>query len=156
MDPVHRANDDLRDLVDELDAKIGTRRSAPANKSSLRGERTIDLTDEQPQVRRRMPGWLGLTIIIVSLVGLATIVVRPWDQCSYSTDVCRIAQLDIDALRVGLPNSELIAELPNIDALDPDDVLTVGEVFEMERFSEWDLEELLTDAEVEQMLATID
>lgn len=155
MEPVNRTNQDLWELVDDLDAKIGP--SSPSGSKTLAlGERVIDLTGEEPKVRRRFPAWLGFAAVILLFIGLATVAVRPWDQCGYSSEVCRIAQLDIDALRVALPNSDLIAQLPNIDALDPDDVLTVGDVFEMDRFVEWNLEDLLTDSEVDQLLATIE
>lgn len=152
MEPVNRTSEDLRELIEDLDSKIG-----PSSDSSTASadERIIDVTGDEPRVYRRIPAWLGFLAVTLLVVCLSILVVQPWNQCSYSSDICRIAQLDIDALRVALPNSDVIAELPNIDALDPDDVLTIGEVFEMERFKDLSLERLLTDAEVEQLLTAI-
>jgi hypothetical protein len=70
--------------------------------------------------------------------------------------VCAVAQLDIDALRITIPNSEVIATLPNIDALDPNDELTAGDIFAMERFAHLNFAELLTDEDLDRLLRASD
>lgn len=160
MEPVFRTSDNLRGLIAELDSKMAAGGPVPTKIASR--ERIIDLRDGAPELEPDPPKkqtltWGRLALILVLLVGVTYVVARPWqNDCDYSADVCRIAALDIDALRVALPNSDLIAQLPNIDALDPDDVLTAGDVFEMERFAELNLEELLSDDEISQVLATLD
>ena len=158
MEPVFRTSDNLRGLIAELDSKLGPQRTAP--KFTPTGERIIDLRDGAPEPEPDRSSarltWGRIALVLALLVGISYVVAQPWqNDCDYSSDICKIAELDIDALRVALPNSDLIATLPNIDALDPDDVLTVGEIFEMERFAELNLEELLTQVEVNQLLETL-
>lgn len=106
-----------------------------------------------PRFSERVPTWLGFLLVTLLGIGLAVVVVQPWQpRCGSGDDLCQIAMLDIDALRIAIPDSALMQALPNIDALDPDDVLTVGDIFEMERFADLDFEELLTDQDIDRLL----
>ena len=140
MEPVNRTSDDLRGLVTDLDDKLAERRDPII----------IDLRDRD---ERRLPSWIGLALVTLLGIALGFAVVQPWqERCTYGRDLCAVAELDIDALRVTIPDSELLARLPNIDALDPDDVLTAGDIFDMERFANLDFEELLTQDEIDRLL----
>lgn len=144
MEPVDRTSKDILGLVDELDTKLAHIRHAPMD--------PVVIPDDEPWVQR-VPTWLGMVVVLILGVGLATVVVRPWqERCSYDRAFCAVAELDIDALRVTVPHSALIAALPSIDALDPNDELTAGDIFRMERFEDIDFDELLTDEEVERLL----
>ena len=52
-----------------------------------------------------------------------------------------------------MPDSQLIAALPNIDAIDPNDELTAGDILAMEQFAHLDFAELLTQEDVDRLLA---
>jgi len=146
MEPVNRSSESLVGLVRELDDKLAETRVV--NRSD-----PDDITIIYP--KRRVPGWVGFTLVTLLGIGIGTLAVRPWqERCSYGNEVCAIAQLDIDALRITIPDSELIAILPNIDALDPNDELTVGEIFAMERFAHLNLAELLSDTDIDRLLST--
>lgn len=128
-------------LVGDLDRKLQQR-------SKYREPEIIP-----PRFSERVPTWLGFVLVTILGIGFAFLAIRPWQaRCNYSSDICRIAQLDIDALRVTIPESELLATLPNIDELDPNDELTAGDIFMMERFAHLDFEELITDEEIERLL----
>jgi hypothetical protein len=146
MGPVNRTSEHLRDLVIELDDKLAvTRGTVDREPTVIDGGRTS----------RTVPAWLGFLAVTLLGIGIGVMAVQPWqERCSYTREVCAIAQLDIDALRITIPNSELIAALPNIDTLDPNDELTAGDIFAMERFAHLNFEELLSDEEIEQVLAT--
>lgn len=140
VEPVDRSNETLRGLVNDLDNKL-----APIREQAYAAETVDD--------RRWRPSWLGLVVVTLLGIAIGFAVVQPWQQrCTYGRDVCQIAELDIDALRVTIPESELIAMLPNIDALDPNDELTAGDIFAMERFRDVDFGELLTQEEIDLLL----
>ena len=131
-------------LVSDLDQKLATSRS-----SRISDPDGIEIIPE-----RRMPGWLGIVLVTLLGIGIGAAVVQPWEKrCTYGRELCAVAELDIDALRITVPDSRLIAALPNIDALDPHDELTAGEIFAMERFSHLDFAELLTDEDIDRLLA---
>ncbi len=140
MEPVDRTSENLRGLVTDLDGKLAHRREPVVVPSSA-------------PAKRGVPGWLGIALVTLLGIGIGFAVVQPWQpRCSYGRDVCAVAKLDIDALRVTIPDSELIALLPNIDALDPNDELTAGDIFAMERFAHIDFEEVLTDEDIDRLL----
>lgn len=146
MEPVNRTGENLRDLVSELDDRLGTTRTNEDREP-------VVLQGANPS--RSVPAWLGFVAVTLLGIAIGTMVVRPWqERCSYAPEVCAIAQLDIDALRITIPNSELIATLPSIDALDPNDELTAGDIFAMERFAHLNFEELLSDEDIAQVLGT--
>lgn len=175
-------SENLRGLVNELDEKLAaTRRSrithpdgieiidAEANQGDWIGlVRDLDnkLADARPSrithpdgieiiQERRLPGWLGIVLVTLLGLGIGTAIVRPWqERCTYGRELCAVAELDIDALRITIPNSELIAVLPDIDALDPNDELTAGDIFAMERFAHLDFATLLTQDDIDRLLAT--
>ena len=106
-----------------------------------------------PRFSERVPTWLGFALVTLIIIAVAMLVVRAWQpQCDYSQEFCQVAELDIDALRIAIPDSELIAALPNIDALDPNDELTAGEIFAMDQFTDLDFEALITDDEIDELL----
>lgn len=144
MEPVNRTSEDLRGLVNDLDTKLADRRDRKRFEIPA-GDDGLD--------QHRVPSWLAMSVVIVLGIAIGFVVVRPWqERCTYSREFCAIAQLDIDALRVTIPESQIIAVLPNIDALDPNDELTAGDIFAMERFADVNFEELLTDDEVNRLL----
>ncbi len=144
MEPVDRTNRDLRGLLSELDTKLAERRDRPS---------LIEAANESLPAHQRVRTWLAMTIVIVLGIAIGFAVVRPWNErCAYNREFCLIAQLDIDALRVTVPDAELFAVLPSIDALDPHDELTAGDIFAMERFADVNFEDLLTDDEVDRLL----
>jgi hypothetical protein len=110
---------------------------------------------ERPSLGR-VPAWLGFAMVTLLGIGIGAAVVQPWhDRCAYNREeVCAIAQLDIDALRITIPESRLIASLPNIESIDPNDELTTGEIFAMDRFAHLNVEELLSDDEIDRVLGT--
>lgn len=146
MGPVNRTKGNLQDLVIELDDKLAvTRGTVGREPTIIKGGPTS----------RIIPGWLGFLAVTLLGIGIGVMVVQPWqERCSYGRDVCAIAQLDIDALRITIPNSQLIATLPNIDALDPNDELTAGDIFAMERFAHLNFEELLSEEDIDLVLGT--
>jgi hypothetical protein len=145
VEPVNRTSESLRGLVRELDDKLAETRV-------IRRSGPDDIMIVYP--KRRVPGWVGFVLVTLLGVGIGTLIVRPWqERCSDSSEICAIAQLDIDALRITIPDSELIAVLPNIDALDPTDQLTVGDIFAMERFAHLNIAELLSDEDIDRLLS---
>ena len=182
MEPLNHTSESLRGLVSELDDKLAAARPSrianpdgieiiepPQNGTSWQGlvqELDHKLAATRPsrvtnpdgieiiRPKRRIPGWLGIVLVTLLGIGIGTLAVRPWhERCTYGHDICAIAQLDIDALRITIPDSELLATLPNIDALDPNDELTAGDIFAMERFAHLNIAELLTDEDIDRLLA---
>lgn len=148
MDPLNRTSTRLCGFVGELDDKLAASRT-----------QTQAGTDPVAIVRseRKVPAWLGFAAVTLPGIGIGAVVVRPWqERCSYERDVCAVAQLDIDALRITIPNSEVIATSPNIDALDPNDELTAGDIFAMERFAHLNFAELLTDEDLDRLFRASD
>lgn len=182
VEPLHPTSDNLRGLVNELDERLAATRSSRISNpdgieiisSEAETDKWVglvrDLDDKLASTRqrpisnpdgieiireRRVPGWLGIALVLVLGLGIGTAVVRPWqDRCTYGAELCAVAELDIDALRITIPNSELIAVLPDIDALDPNDELTAGDIFAMERFAHLNLVELLTQDDIDRLLST--
>lgn len=181
MEPVHHTSGRLRGLVNELDDKLAASRPSritnPDGIEIIETERhdsgwhglVHELDDKLATSRasritnpdgieiiaeRKLPAWVGFLAVIVLGIGIGAAVVRPWEErCAYDREVCAVASLDIDALRITIPDSELIAMLPNIDALDPNDELTAGDIFAMERFAHLNFAELLTDEDIDRLLA---
>jgi len=149
METDGRTSDSLRGLVQELDELLVD--PAPPAIDDIE---IID--DAEPDIsERRFPAWLGFLLVTALVGGASFAIVRPWqNHCGYSQEICEIAELDIDAIRITVPDSQLIASLPDIDSLDPNDVLTAGEIWAMERFAHLDVEQLLSDDEVRELLGT--
>lgn len=144
MEPVDRSSKEMLGLVDELDTKLASTRTRPSD--------PIVIQDDEAWLQR-VPTWFGMAMVTVLGVALGFVVVQPWqERCPYGREFCQIAELDIDAIRVTVPDSALIAALADIDELDPEDRLTAGDIFAMDRFDGVDFESLLTDEEIESVL----
>lgn len=145
MEPVDRSSPRLSGLVDELDAKVATirRTAAPPSRASA-------------GTGSRLPRWLGMVLVTILGIAIGFAVVRPWDpRCDYSQEFCAVARLDIDAVWVTVPDSALIAALPDLATVDADDRLTVAGAMRLDRFAGRDIAELLTTEELEQVLAVL-
>lgn len=174
MERSERTTDKLRGLVRDLDEKLEGATSQPVidlRASQLPFDDIVTDLDKKlqdrpayqepeiipPRFSERVPTWLGFCMVTLLGIGIAVVAVRPWQhRCSYNNDLCQIAQLDIDALRIAIPESDLMATLPNIDALDPNDELTAGDIFAMERFADVNFEELITQEEIDRLLGASD
>lgn len=151
METVDRSGSDLAELVDELDARLGRfDKKAPQRASSTGPDGIIVLPS---RTLGGAPAWAVFVAIAVLFIAVGWLVLKPSsDPCAPNDDICHVAQLDIDALRVTIPDSELMAQLPDIDALDPTDVLTAGEVFELSGIGADDLTQLLSREEIDLLL----
>lgn len=177
MERQKATSEGLRGLVQELNQKLDNtaeRCAASASRAAAGGGPLLhnglvsDLdrklqehpTHREPEIvpprfGERVPTWLGFLLVTILGVGLAVVVVRPWQpRCVYTGDLCQVAKLDIDALRIAIPDSDLIAALPNIDELDPNDELTAGDIFSMDRFADLNFEQLITSEEIERLLGS--
>lgn len=148
MEPVDRTSERLRDLLSDLDAKLEPGPSLTPTVGDARGwKRWASL----------LPTWAVLLVVTFAFIGISVIAVRPWNTaCTHGPELCRIASIDIDALRLTVPDSELISMLPDIDLIDPDDLLTAGDVFDMERFDGLDMEQLLSQDEIDEVLGSLE
>lgn len=180
MEPRDRTAQTLRGLVQDLDQKLAPKSSVPhideleslaANRSEGIDGLISDLDaklaatnvphiDDLESVKattrhytRGVPIWVAAVAVAFVLLGLGTAIVRPWSQgCDFGGDLCRIAELDVDLMSSRIPDSELAATLPQLEILDPDNVYTFGDVFALETFAHVDFEELLTEADIDQLL----
>lgn len=104
--------------------------------------------------RTRFPTWAALVLITAALVAIGWALFQPLaSSCGYSEAICAVEGFDLDALLATSPEAGLFEVLPPIDVLDPNDELTLGQVFaQLGDHTELSPQELITPEQLQRLL----
>ena len=144
FDEMRGVTTDLSQLVSELDEML------PGIAGAKEGDDIVIIADR----KRSVPTWAALVLITAALVAIGWALVQPLaSPCGYSEAVCAVQDLDFDALLATSPEAALFDAVPPVDVLDPDDELTLGEVFaQLDQHTDLSPEELITSDQLQRLL----
>lgn len=136
---------DLHRLVNELDEKL------PSLSGAKEGDDIVIIPDRR---LRFFPTWVALVIIAAALAAIGWALVQPLTTaCGHTHEVCTVEDFDLDALLATSPEAALFDVLPPVDVLDPNDDLTLGDIFDqLGDHTDRAPEELITPEQLQRLL----